>query len=76
MRKSKPGNSVYLEVGVWFNQETGKIHMTAKDGDGFHTTVNDDPVSKRGHPNLYMKLAKCLRKAGAPHPAIEDKDDA
>ncbi|MGI9488091.1 MAG: hypothetical protein ACR2RF_19870 [Geminicoccaceae bacterium] len=76
MRKSEPGNSVYFEVGVCFNQDTGKIHITGKDVEGFHTTVNADPQSKRGHPNLFMKLARCLRDAGAPHPAIEETDNA
>ncbi len=73
---SKQGNSVYLQVGVWLNQETGQIHLTAKDVPGFHTTVSDNPDSKRGHPNLFGKLAKVLRDAGALHPAIEEADDA
>jgi hypothetical protein len=75
MRTSKPGKSVYLDVGIWFDENQGHIHMTAKGVDGFHTTVAPNPDSKRGHPNLYMKLAKCLRDAGAPHPEIPNVDE-
>jgi hypothetical protein len=77
MRVSEPGNSVYLErVGVWWNQKTGNIHMTAEPH-GFHTWVTDNAKSKkRYHPALFNKLAKCLRDAGAPHPPIvEEKED-
>lgn len=76
MEKSEPGNAIYVKVGVWLDQKTGAIHIAGKDVSKFHTTVNNKPASKRGHPNLFMKLAKCLREAGAPHPAIEDSSDA
>ena len=72
MQKSKPGNAVYLNVGIWLNQDTGAIHMTAKDAAGFHTTINGNEGSKRGHPNLFKKLAKCLKSAGAPYPKIPE----
>jgi hypothetical protein len=75
MRTSKPGNSVYLDVGIWYDDEQGHIHMTARNVEGFHTTVNADPASKRGHPNLFGKLARCLREAGAPAPSVEIADD-
>ena len=70
MKTSKPGNSVYLDVGVWYDEEQGQIHLTAKNVEGFHTTVSNDPESKRGHPNLFGKLAKVLKDAGAPYPTI------
>ena len=70
MKTSKPGNSVYLDVGVWYDEEQAQIHLTAKNVEGFHTTVSNDPESKRGHPNLFGKLAKVLKDAGAPHPTI------
>lgn len=66
---SKPGKSVYLEVGIWYDDEQDVIHMTAKNVEGFHTTVNSDEKSVRGHPNLFGKLAKVLRDAGAPAPS-------
>ena len=68
MRTSEPGNSIYFEIGVWYNEETGSIHMTAKDAPGFHTTVRQDSKLKRGHPNLFKKLARCLREKGAAAP--------
>ena len=76
MRASKPGKSVYLELGIWYNEDDGHIHLTAKDVEGFHTTVNNDPGSKRCHPNLFSKLAKILKNAGAPHPAVVDDNSA
>jgi hypothetical protein len=72
---SGPGRSVYMEVGVWWDAVQGHIHLTAKDVPGFHTTVSADPISKRGHPNLFAKLAKVLRNNGAPHPAIPEEAD-
>ena len=68
MRTSEPGNSVYLDVGIWYDAERRNIHMTAKGVHGFHTTVRSNADSKRGHPNLFWKLAACLRRAGAPAP--------
>lgn len=73
---SKPGKSVYLEMGVWWDADQEQIHLTAKNVEGFHTTVSGDPNSKRGHPNLFVKLAKLLRDQGAPHPPIDDQIDA
>ena len=70
MRTSKPGKSIYLDMGVWYDEGTGHIHLTAKNVKGFHATVTDDPISKRGNPNLFAKLARCLKEAGAPHPAV------
>ena len=74
MRISEPGNSVYLGVGIWYDERQGHIHITAKGVPGFHTTVAPDPRSKRGHPNLFEKLAKCLRDSGAPAPAKVSDD--
>ncbi|MCY4463470.1 MAG: hypothetical protein OXC26_24210 [Albidovulum sp.] len=68
MRKSKPGNSIYFEIGVWYNEKKNSIHITARDVHGFHTTVRQDPKLKRGHPNLFGKLAKLLHEKGAPSP--------
>jgi hypothetical protein len=76
MRTSKPGKSVYLNVGIWFNEETGNIHLTAQNVEGFHTTVNSRPDSVRSHPNLFAKLAKVLKGAGAPHPEIDEGEAA
>jgi hypothetical protein len=70
---SGPGKSVYVEMGIWWDADQGQIHMTARDVQGFHTTVSRDPRSKRGHPNLFAKLAKVLRDNGAPYPAIPEE---
>jgi len=68
MRKSKQGKTVYLEMGIWYNADTGEIHLTAPKTDWFHTTVNDKQDSKRQHSNLFGKLSRCLKEADAPHP--------
>lgn len=73
---SKPGKSAYVRMGMWWDADQGHIHLTAPGVHGFHTTVNDNPESKRGHPNLFTKLAKALRDAGAPHPPIKSEADA
>jgi hypothetical protein len=72
---SGPGNSVYLEMGIWWDAGQGEIHLTAKNVKGFHSTVNNDPNSKRGHQNLFVKLAKVLKEAGAPHPSVPEETD-
>lgn len=72
LEASGPGRSVYMEIGIWWDAEQGHIHLTAKNVPGFHTTVSADPNSKRGHPNLFAKLAKVLRDNGAPYPAISE----
>jgi hypothetical protein len=60
--------TVKLNVGIWYNEATGHIHIAAKDQ--FIATVTSDPKSKRCHENLFGKLAKCLREAGAPAPDL------
>lgn len=76
IESSKPGKSVYVKMGMWWDDDQGHIHLTAPGVHGFHTTVCENPDSKRGHPNLFMKLARALRDGGAPHPPIREKGDA
>lgn len=76
IRKSeKGGNTAYLNVGIWLNTDTGHIHMTVPGSGWFHTTVNNEDGSKRCHPNLYAKLARALKEAGAPHPDVADAEE-
>ncbi|MDZ4691454.1 MAG: hypothetical protein SH849_09065 [Terricaulis sp.] len=58
--------TVKLDVGVWFNEKSGHIHIAAKDA--FISTVSNDPDSKRYHPNLYRKLAQVLKDKASSHP--------
>lgn len=77
IRKSeKGGNTAYLKIGAWFDAKTGHIHLTLPHSGWFHTTVIDDPTSKRGHPNLYAKLARALSEAGVPGPEVAEAPDA
>ena len=75
IRKSeKGGNTAYLNIGAWYDKETGHIHLTLPNSGWFHTTVNNSPTSKRGHPNLFAKLSRALKEAGAPSPDIESDE--
>jgi hypothetical protein len=71
-RSKRGGRTAYLEMGVWFNEDTGHIHMALPKTDWFHTTVNKQAGSKRCHENLYHKLARALQEAGAPAPSDDD----
>ena len=63
------GKTVRLDVGIWYNETTGHIHIAAKDS--FISTISGEVSSKRYHPNLFRKLAKCLKESGAPHPTVQ-----
>jgi hypothetical protein len=68
IRKSeRGGNTAYLNIGVWYDRTTGHIHMTLPHSGWFHTTVTND-AGKRGHPNLFGKLARAMKEAGVPGP--------
>lgn len=75
MRKSGPGNSIYLQIGIWYDEAKDSIHIASNDVPDFHTTVRADAKLKRGHPNLFRKLARILREGDAPAPP-EEVDDA
>lgn len=69
IRKSeRGGKSAYLNVGAWYDEMTGHIHLTLPRSKWFHTTVNAEAGSIRCHQNLYSKLARALREAGVPAP--------
>jgi hypothetical protein len=71
IRKSDKGdNTAYLNIGAWYDRSTGHIHLTLPHSGWFHTTVAPDESSKRGHPNLYSKLARALKEAGVPGPEV------
>ena len=61
----KTSKTARLDVGIWFNANSGHIHIAAKGA--FISTVSNDPKSKRYHPNLFRKLAAVLRENGLPH---------
>jgi len=74
-RSKKGGNTAYLNVGVWYRQDTDEIHLTLPNSGWFHTTVNCKPNSKRAHPNLFNKLARALRENGIPGPVVRVEAD-
>jgi hypothetical protein len=75
IRKSdKGGNTAYLNIGAWYDKETGHIHLTLPNSDWFHTTVSPEQTSKRGHRNLYAKLTRALKEAGVPGPIVAETE--
>jgi hypothetical protein len=80
MKRSAGKHTIYLTVGVWYNEEARDIRLSFKGASEKGvpmrpTTVSSDPTSKRGHPHLFRKLALCLKQAEMPHPPIEDDDE-
>lgn len=69
-RKSKKGHygrkgqTVYVDVGIWRDKETGEIHISGPKEKRFHSAVSNDKNSKRYHPNLYKKLREILKREG------------
>jgi hypothetical protein len=64
IRTGAPGTKyIRFTVDVWYQETDNSIHLTSPDEDGFHTTVNDHPGSKRCHPSLYRHLRRMLEAA-------------
>ncbi len=61
-----PGGSktVYARFGVWYDEGQRMIHMTVPGSGWFHTTVSNEPGSRRYHPNLFAKLRRLLEQEG------------
>jgi hypothetical protein len=66
------GKSVQLNVRVWYDARSGHIKLAGKGLTA--STVSNDPDSVRYHPNLYRKLARLLREAGAPAPTMDENN--
>ena len=65
-RKPARKTAALPPVAIWYDAAHDTIHLAARNA--FVTTVHNDPKSKRGHPQLFAKLAACLKAAGVPHP--------
>lgn len=74
MKASGGSKTIYLNVGVWYNEKQGRIHLNVKGAAQPMTTISADPQRERGHPHLFKKLAMCLKEAGMPHPDIEEQE--
>jgi len=69
-KKGRPPKSVYLKLGIWYDEKHGHIHLASRDKRFRHTTVTNDSSSKlRYHPNLFNKLKAVLQAEGCwPEP--------
>lgn len=56
--------TVYARMGIWYDEDQGMIHLTIPGSGWFHTTVSNNPDSKRYHPNLFGKLKRVLVEQG------------
>lgn len=72
-RSEEGGKTAHVNLGVWYDSETGHIHLAAPGSSWFHTTVCDSPGSKRSHANLFHKLARLLEEAGLPGPKAQGR---
>ena len=61
--------SISLELRIWHDPGSGHIKLAGPNLTA--STVSNDPNSKRYHPNLYLKLSRALRAAGAPAPEAD-----
>jgi hypothetical protein len=73
MQTDMAEDAITLEMSVRYNERDGHIHLIAVGQEGFMTTVNNNTENDRGHPDLFLKLAKCLRRAGVPHPGVANE---
>jgi len=62
LQVSRKGNTVYTRVGFWHDARDGKIHMTFNGIPDGHVAVSDDPDKRQGHPTLFRKLERALRR--------------
>jgi hypothetical protein len=60
------------KIDVWYQADTGQIHITTRDPDAAqylrHTTVSNKEDSVRHHPTLYRDLARLLVANGKEVP--------
>ena len=71
MRLSKRGDSVALEVAIWWDKKGSTINLASNhdpEAKTFHVRVSADASKATVHPALYNELVKCLRAKGAPTP--------
>lgn len=58
--KSGKGKSIVLGIGLWPKRRGKQLHIDITGPDDFHTTVTNDPKSKRYHRTLFRNLRKVL----------------
>jgi hypothetical protein len=68
------------KIDVWYQEDTGQIHITTRDGDAAkflkHTTISNKPGSVRHHATLYDQLARLLVAHGKIVPGWTDDGPA
>ena len=74
-RSERGGNTAYLNIGAWYDEASGQIHLTLPRSGWFHTTVNAQDGSIRRHKNLFDKLARALQEAGISAPATAQSNN-
>jgi len=54
------GNAVVLAIGIWTARQGKQIHIHMTGNKKQHTTVTNDPASKRYHRTLFRNLRNVL----------------
>lgn len=54
------GNAVVLAIGIWAERKAKQIHIHITGNKKQHTTVTNDPASKRYHRTLFRNLRNVL----------------
>jgi hypothetical protein len=44
-----PPKTISVTLGIWYNEDTGHIHLAAPGSRWFHSTVSGTPGSVRAH---------------------------
>lgn len=60
-RGGKP-RSVYVHMGVWYEPETGFIHLAAPKEDSIHAVISNKPGTSRYQPKFFAQLKELLQK--------------
>ena len=55
---------IRFEIDIWYQEDDASIHITSRADKKFHTTVKNNPESKRCHESLYKHLQRMLTEHG------------
>lgn len=62
-QRSETAKYVRFNIDVWYQEDDRSIHITSPDT-SLHTTIKNDPSSKRYHENMFKKLKEILQEQG------------
>ena len=60
-RGAKP-RCIYVDMGIWYDPETGYIHLAAPKEDKVCTVISDKSGTSRYQPKFFRQLRELLQK--------------